>query len=66
MKLSTVKRYPQGTVKRYPLDGETVPPHTVKRYPLPIVLRVFIKIPPVVSDHFQLITPQFANLCTAS
>ena len=45
MKLSTVKRYPQGTVKRYPLDGETVPPHTVKRYPLPIVLRVFIKIP---------------------
>jgi hypothetical protein len=45
MQLFTVKRYPLGTVKRYPFDGETVPPHTVKRYPLPIVLRVFIKIP---------------------
>jgi hypothetical protein len=66
MKLSTVKRYPLGTVKRYPLDGETVPPHTVKRYPLPIVFRVFIKIPPVVSDHFRLITPQPLNPRTAS
>ncbi len=43
MTLCTVKRYPLETVKRYRLDGETVPPYTVKRYPLPIVLRVFIK-----------------------